>query len=224
MNNRKTVYILLFAAFTGCIGTDILEIEIVPRRVEITLAVDSLRVGENFQFIADYFDSTGSQMAANITWRSSDESVISVDEQGLAAAHMEGSAIIYAAVNEIQDSIPVVAGDQTSVMVTERSGSFQGLSSYRVEGQFTLRPIMDMGQQLELVFDENFRTSNGPGLYVYLSNSGTSVSGGLNLGKLESNSGAQRYEVPPEVNLNTYDFAVIYCQPFGVSFGFGEFN
>lgn len=224
MKTRKTISILLLTAFTGCIGTDILDLEIVPRRVEITLAVDSLRVGDNFQFMADYFDSTGSQMPANIGWRSSDESVITIDNEGLASALVKGTAIIYATVNDIQDSIPVVAGEQTSVMVTERSGSFQGRGSYRVEGQFTLKPATDAGTQLELILDNNFSTSNGPGLYVYLSNSGTSITGGLNLGKLKSNSGAQSYEVPEEVNLNTYDFAVVYCQPFGVAFGFGAFN
>ena len=59
---------------------------------------------------------------------------------------------------------------------------------------------------------------------MYLATSATSVTGGAMLGPLEMTTGAQLYTVPEGVNLATYDFVIVYCQPFGVPFGFGEFD
>ncbi|OGN04524.1 MAG: hypothetical protein A3B99_00955 [Candidatus Yanofskybacteria bacterium RIFCSPHIGHO2_02_FULL_44_12b] len=71
---------------------------------------------------------------------------------------------------------------------------------------------------------ENFEVTNGPDLYVYLSESRTpgndlkSIDKYIILGPLKGNKGDQNYEIPsPFVG---YDTAIIWCQKFGVLFSY----
>jgi hypothetical protein len=72
---------------------------------------------------------------------------------------------------------------------------------------------------------ENFRTSNGPALKVYLSAASVSGPGGtfddryVDLGDLKGNIGPQNYSIPREVHLGRYRSVVVWCKRFGVAFG-----
>ena len=222
MKLRIGIALVVIAAVSSCIGTDIVEEVIVPEEVSITGSIDSLAVGDSFVFTADFFNEFGRRADDPINWQSSDPAVIGITEAGLATALTEGNVLIYASVGTVRDSVMVNSGNTTSEIEDLRTGTFQGLRNYRVEGVMTLR---DTGNELELTFGTDFRASNGPGLFVYLSNSGTSVTGGIELGSLQSNSGMQTYVISKnDAQLNTYSHVVIYCKPFGVSFGFGEFE
>jgi len=177
----------------SCIGTDILEEEIFPERVQITMAADTIKVGENFQFSALFFNSTGEVEETNFTWQSMDESIFSIDQMGLATALNPGRTHIIVQAASVSDSIEVTAGEVTVISnTTPRSGMFVGLNNYDVEGDFTLELVSD--SVVRLSFDSNFKTQNGPGLYIYLTNNENSISGGLDLGQLKANSGEQFYE------------------------------
>ena len=117
--------------------------------------------------------------------------------------------------------VTVMAGDMTTVPLRDRTGSFRGNRDYEVSGTFTLS---NTSGELQLTFSDNFSTSNGPGLFIYLTNSESSTAGGVELGALKSNSGAQTYDVSDEVQLGTYDYVLVYCKPFGVAFGIGKFD
>jgi len=210
----------LLLVLGGCIGTDILEEIFVPERIEITRMVESLEVGTSFTFEADYFDTTGSLSSVPVVWRSSNDNVISINENGEATAVSAGSAVISAAFGAATDNITVEAGETTVMMPTERSGTFRGLASYRVEGMFTLA---EEGGNIVLSFNEDFTASNGPGLYVYLSNNEANINGALEVGSLQANSGTQSYTISG-INVNTFDYCLIYCKPFGVAFGTGQFE
>ncbi len=215
--------IVLVLAFYGCIGTDIVEELEVPADVSISRSVDSIQIGESFTFQADYFNMFNQKEEVSLNWSSSDPTIISVDDSGVARALMTGHAYIRASFQAVIDSIKVgVAAMVTEVPLTERAGVFMGNRDYTVNGGFVLR---EMGNELELALGADFSSSNGPGLYVYLSNSRTSVSGGVEVAKLRSNSGAQTYTIPmTEAQLNSYDFVLIYCKPFRIPFGIGTFN
>jgi hypothetical protein len=73
---------------------------------------------------------------------------------------------------------------------------------------------------------EGFETSNGPDLVVYLS---TKEPAGpddwygydrdfVDLGVLKGNVGNQNYAIPPDVDLNRYATAVVWCRRFTVGF------
>jgi len=89
-------------------------------------------------------------------------------------------------------------------------------------GQATLYTL-DNGQHV-LRFEE-FRTTNGPALVVYLAKhrSPTQAShvtdgGYLKLGKLKGNVGNQNYPVPAGTDITDYNSVVIWCELFGVLF------
>jgi hypothetical protein len=205
----------------GCIGTDIVEDVIVPERVSIGDAVNRLRVGDSFMFSAEYFDDIGQPTSAPIVWSSTNSAVVSITPQGLATANIAGTVFIKAQFASASDSIEVEAGNVTSLVTRERNGTFQGLNNYTVNGGFSLAVV---GDDLELTFNDEFQASNGPGLFVYLTNNPSSVAGGIEVSALVRNSGRQRYIITGATQLNTYDFVLIYCKPFGVPFGRGTFN
>jgi hypothetical protein len=73
---------------------------------------------------------------------------------------------------------------------------------------------------------EQFETSNGPDLLVYLSSkapAGTDDWYGydqdfVDLGPLKGNVGDQNYEIPADVDLDRYSTAVVWCRRFEVGF------
>ena len=72
---------------------------------------------------------------------------------------------------------------------------------------------------------EDFATSNGPALYVYLSQNPADGGDGafdddyVDLGPLKGNLGDQNYPVPPEINAVGYAAVVVWCDRFAVPFG-----
>lgn len=222
MRNLLAIGLITLFALSSCIGTDIVEELEVPEEVTISEAVDSLKIGDSFQFAASHFDDFGLKTDQTINWGSSNPMVVDIDNTGLATALTEGDIYIKAWVGNVADSVKVNSGTTTTVMSSTRNGSLQGNSSYTVIGNFNLT---DVGNHLELTFEDNFRASNGPGLFVYLSNSSSNVTGGVEAGQLMSNSGGQTYVISKDdAQLNTYSHVIIYCKPFGVIFGFGAFN
>lgn len=220
--NRYYIYFgSLLLLLQSCIGTDILEVEPIPERIVFTSSLEAIKVGEAFTFEASHFDGFGMETSDPIAWSSSDAVVMTIGANGRALANSEGIVTITARAGDAVNSIEVEVGDETIGATTQRTGTFEGLSDYTVEGGFTL--FEDQGD-LILRLEDNFQASNGPGLYLYLATSATSVTGGSQLGPLEMNSGSQLYTVPSGVTLEAYDFVIVYCQPFGIPFGFGEFD
>jgi hypothetical protein len=72
---------------------------------------------------------------------------------------------------------------------------------------------------------EGFETSNGPALFVYLSQNPADGEDGLfdddyiDLGALKGNIGDQNYEIPAEIDPLGFTSVVVWCDRFDVSFG-----
>ena len=121
---------------------------------------------------------------------------------------------VYEALPDSGDSSQVENAAQTIV-----SGSFVGVDAIH-KGSGTARIILDGTKQYLRL--ENFEVTNGPDLYVYLSESKTpgndlqSLDKYLILGKLKGNVGDQNYEIPEP--FRGYNTAIIWCQKFGVLF------
>ncbi len=73
-----------------------------------------------------------------------------------------------------------------------------------------------------LVFSEDFKVTNGPDLFVYLSPNapGESLGEFASLGKLKSTTGAQSYNAPQ--NFKDYKSVVIWCRAFRTTFSAAE--
>ncbi|MCT4775660.1 MULTISPECIES: DM13 domain-containing protein [Exiguobacterium] len=121
---------------------------------------------------------------------------------------------------EDPEAVAPEAEDET--MDTETlglSGMFMdGEKNYKTSG--TIKTInADDGVYLRF---EDFQTTNGPDLFVYLIQPGTETTEGISLGALKGNTGNQNYLVPEDVDLTQYSTIVIWCRAFDADFGFGE--
>ncbi|NJL84850.1 MAG: DM13 domain-containing protein [Leptolyngbyaceae cyanobacterium SM1_1_3] len=114
-----------------------------------------------------------------------------------------------------------------------RSGTFVAAE---VETEGTAAIVTEAGQNY-LELDQSFQTSDrGPDLVVILHRS-DDVLGATEppayplqeqdyvvLAPLEAFSGAQRYLIPAEVNLDDYKSAAIWCRQFNATFGVAKFD
>lgn len=141
-------------------------------------------------------------------------------EKGQQMSNEERDMIMKAAaqtngitVNEEMTTI----GEETS---TAYAGTFVGVNDgiHNAEDQAKVIKLSDGSDFLRL---EDFRSTNGPDLYVYLSTD-KGNSDFVNLGRLKGNIGDQNYKIPEGTELSKYDTALIWCQAFSVLFGSAE--
>lgn len=64
---------------------------------------------------------------------------------------------------------------------------------------------------------ENFKTINGPDLYVYLAKT-PDAKEFVSLGLLRATEGNVNYEIPDGVDPKDYPYALVWCKQFGVLF------
>jgi hypothetical protein len=98
-----------------------------------------------------------------------------------------------------------------------REGTWMGSGSYTVSG--TAQIYDDNGKKVLVLND--FSSSNGPDLRVYLSTTSNATSF-VNLGKLKSTNGKQTYAIPDGTDIDQFKFALIWCQAFSALFGKAE--
>ena len=89
---------------------------------------------------------------------------------------------------------------------------------YSIKGDWK---IVNRDAKRVIVFEDNFKTKNGPDLKVYLSSKSIEgiegksvVSSSINIGELSSNKGYQEYEIPDNVNLDEYSSLLIHCEAY----------
>lgn len=64
---------------------------------------------------------------------------------------------------------------------------------------------------------ENFKTINGPDLYVYLAKS-PDAKEFVDLGVIRATEGNVNYEIPENIDPREYPYALVWCRAFGVLF------
>ncbi|MGI9566291.1 MAG: DM13 domain-containing protein [Nitrosopumilus sp.] len=99
-------------------------------------------------------------------------------------------------------------------------GQFVGVGDGIHDAQGTVKIIQVEGGT-EYLRLENFKSTNGPDLYVYLAIDGN-ASDYVDLGRLKGNVGNQNYEIPQGTDLSKYDNVLIWCKSFSVLFGSAE--
>jgi hypothetical protein len=121
------------------------------------------------------------------------------------------------AMMEKEDSM---MADKDAMMEKELVGVFAGAGDgiHNAEGVAKVIYVEGGSDVLRL---ENFRVTNGPDLYVYLSTD-EQASDFVDLGRLKANNGNQNYDIPEGTDLSKYDTVVIWCKAFSVFFGGAE--
>ena len=214
--------LFLALTLTACIQDDIVFDTVEPE-LRITRAVDTIALDSSYQFDAIYLNNVGVAEAIDIIWQSTAPDIIDIDADGLATALQLGSATITASFDDgtqlVQDEVEVHTGEETISLPSERSGVIHTTSSYLLEGDFTLS---EQGANLQLEVAENYRASTAlPGLYIYLTNNPNTIANALEIGAVETFTGAHSYTIP-NTSLDTYNYVLYFCKPFNVKVGDGQ--
>ena len=72
---------------------------------------------------------------------------------------------------------------------------------------------------------QDFEVRNGPDLFIYLTpdpDGDVHVDGAVNLSEIRATSGSVNYEVPADVDVESFRSAVVYCKAFSVIFATAE--
>jgi hypothetical protein len=130
------------------------------------------------------------------------------------------------AVDDAEEATTPTPSDDSSGVVDPgpvelASGAFGSLGRYTTVGQVR---VVELEDGRRFVRFEDFETSNGPDLFVYLSTGPADGSAGftddfVDLGVLKGNIGDQNYELPADVDLARYTSVVVYCLRFSSPFG-----
>ena len=206
---------------SSCIGDDFVNDTVDPV-LRISTSLDSLELGTSIQFEHNFFNNVGIEESVDAVWSSSDDDIIAVSRTGLAEAIAPGSAYVQALLvtteAELRDSLLIHVGNNTVVSEMSIEGSIRTTSSYELTGDFTLRSD---GQDLSLEFENNYKASSAlPGLFIYLSNNPNSISGALEISRVDVFSGTHTYDIS-NVGINEYSHILYFCKPFNVKVGDG---
>ncbi len=97
------------------------------------------------------------------------------------------------------------------------TGTFKGYGSQSVSGVAKIY-LTNNNYMLKL---ENFSTSNGPDLKVYLSMASSPLDF-ISLGDLKSTNGNQIYEISGTPDFTKYKFVLIHCERYNHLYGSAE--
>ena len=145
-----------------------------------------------------------------------------------------GSCIGTDVIDDAEDIIPPTEPVLTDTMttdttatVTELQGTLQGQGGYTTVGIVTLR--QNEAGEIILSTSDDFEVSFAAGTFLYLSNSEAgpaTFTGGLEIADVSNTpTGAQSFnvsQVDPNVTLSTYQYVVVLCKPFRLTFGTAE--
>ncbi|MCJ7637680.1 MAG: DM13 domain-containing protein [Nitrososphaeraceae archaeon] len=101
-------------------------------------------------------------------------------------------------------------------------GNFIGIDDgiHNAKGLAKILTISNGSQILRL---ENFKSTNGPDVHLYLSNN-KQANDFIDLGRLKANNGNQNYKIPMDIDFNHYGYVLIWCKPFSILFGSAQLN
>jgi hypothetical protein len=98
-------------------------------------------------------------------------------------------------------------------VVTLFNGDFTGSTGHEVAGRAL---VLNDGSEQRFLRLEEFESTNGPDLNVYLRAGDGEI---VDLGDLKGNIGDQNYEIPVDVDLERFNTVQIWCVRVGVLFG-----
>lgn len=190
----------------------------VPATIEIQSSASTLTIGNTLQLSAKVKTVDGLEISDTvISWQSSHESIATVSNAGLINALAAGNINITAHVDGLSSpnhEIVIRQEGQT------RLANFESVA-HTTRGTAAIKSN-EQGK-LELTFSSEFKTDAGPRLEVFLSKGPKPTASDINLGPLKSIQGAQTYSVPDSISIVDYDWVVVYCTDFSVTFGNGMF-
>lgn len=211
---KKIIFALLISSIVlgACNATPEKELDealpVIAQPSSVKKTVDSSQSESANKNVVDSSDNSSTELTENKSSETSD----SVTKNSPDNTSEEASK------TEEKTSTP----SDSNALTELKNGTFKN-AAHKVSGNAKLIKI---GEQHYLRL-EDFETENGPGLHMYLVKNVTGTPDGndfLDLGSLKSTKGNQNYEIPPDTDIDSYKSVSVWCQPFGVNFGFAQFN
>ena len=115
---------------------------------------------------------------------------------------------------KVDEKVPVTQGNKSLASVP-----IVGTTGHSASG--TVKIVRS--EKTSYVRYENFKTINGPDLYVYLAKD-LDAKEYVNLGTLRATEGNVNYEIPTDVNLQDYKYVMVWCKAFGVLFNYADIS
>ena len=94
-------------------------------------------------------------------------------------------------------------------------GMFEGLLGHQATG--TAR-LLKIGEAYYVRFDDDFRVTNGPDLFVHFGKDGE-YDPMARIDTLKGNVGSQNYRIPESISIGDYNEVWVWCRSFAVPFG-----
>jgi hypothetical protein len=110
-------------------------------------------------------------------------------------------------------SVATMSASSNGTLIGNFVGAGDGF--HNTEG---VAKIIQLADGTDILRLENFKATNGPDLYVYLSTDKTNTEI-VNVGRLKGNIGNQNYLIPAGTDITKYNTALIWCRAFSVIFG-----
>ena len=110
-------------------------------------------------------------------------------------------------------SVATMSASSNETLIGNFVGAGDGF--HNAEG---VAKIIQLADGTDILRLENFKATNGPDLYVYLSTDKTNADI-VNLGRLKGNIDNQNYLIPAGTDITMYNTALIWCRAFSVIFG-----
>ena len=144
---------------------------------------------------------------------------------GIGASIIIGAVVIlgispYFYNTTIDEQLPTGSESMEMKDMVVLSGSFVGVGDGVHDASGDAK-VLRLDFEKRFLRFENFKSTNGPDLYVYLATD-ESASDFVNLGRLKANMGNQNYEIPGTVDVSKFNNVLIWCQAFSVLFGSAE--
>jgi hypothetical protein len=115
-------------------------------------------------------------------------------------------------------TVPTIKSPQSKILIGNFVGAGDGF--HNAEG---IAKVIRLDNGTEILRLENFKATNGPDLYVYLSTNNINADI-VNLGRLKGNIGNQNYVIPAGTDLIKYNTVLIWCRAFSVLFGSAQLS
>ena len=120
----------------------------------------------------------------------------------------------------VNEQLPASTAKEGAATITVLSqGKFVGADNVIHHAEGTAKLVRTSPAEVIIRFEDDFKASNGPDLYVWLTKDGDVKNGYVDLGKLKGNLGSQNYIIPTGTDLTQYKSVIIWCKAFSVLFG-----
>lgn len=132
------------------------------------------------------------------------------------------STVAVGCTKEVADSPIENQNTNTTNNPRAEAGTFKAIG-YSIKGKVE---VVTADSQQYLVFNENFKTDNGPDLLVILYRNDVppkyriKEKDYVQIAPLQKPSGKQRYAIPQNIKLADYKSVAIWCRKFNVTFGY----